>query len=81
MDNNQQFSPPVEATIIEPSMDFPNAIRKLIEGYKIARVTWNNTDYGFLDVGWLSICRNGEVFKTWAVNEGDLKGQDWTIVR
>ena len=80
--NSSTFSPPVQAPTVEPNMDFPAAIRKLTEGAKIARIDWQNTDYGFLSTdGWLSIYRNGEIFAHWKVNDGDLKGTDWMIVK
>jgi hypothetical protein len=84
MDNDSSgntFSPPVQAPVVEPTMDFPTAIKKVIEGQKITRVSWNNTDYGFLGQdGFLSLYKNGETFTHWYVNDGDLKGQDWIVV-
>lgn len=60
-------------------MSFPDAIRELINGKRIARVEWHNADYGVLRDGWLTIFRNG-TFHTWSVNDGDLTNDDWIIL-
>jgi len=66
--------------VIKPrTMDFPDAIREIISGKKVARVSWANDDYGCMKDGWLTIYRNNK-FNTWLVNDGDTDGQDWVIV-
>lgn len=60
------------------TMDFPDALRQLMIGKKIARVSWGNADYGFLLNDWLTIFHNGKEH-TWLVSQGDLEGQDWVI--
>jgi hypothetical protein len=59
--------------------DFPEAMKKIIEGKKVARVEWNNTDYCFLNGEWLSIHRNNNDY-IWKVNDGDMNGVDWFMV-
>jgi len=62
------------------TMDFPDAIRELINGRKIRREAWGDPrDYGLLKNGWLTILR-GDKFHTWSVNDGDLEAQDWVVV-
>jgi len=61
------------------TMDFPDAIREIMNGKKLARVEWGNNDYGFLKGEWLSIFTKGKFF-TWNVSLGDMEGQDWIIV-
>ena len=61
------------------TMDFPDAIRELIAGKRIARIEWHNADYGVLRNGWLTIFRNG-TFHTWTVNDGDLTSIDWQVL-
>ena len=61
------------------TMDFPDAMRKVIEGKKIARVEWGNKDHGLLKGEWLSIFTKNE-FHTWLVSQGDLEGNDWIIL-
>lgn len=76
-----KFSPPVvDAEIISNGLNFPAAIAEVIKGNKVARKEWNNTDYGLVKEGWLSIRRNGEFF-TWKVNDGDLQAEDWFVVK
>ena len=60
------------------TMDFYEALKKVIEGKKIARESWNNGDYCLMKDGFLSIYTKGD-FHTWSVNDGDMEGKDWTI--
>lgn len=69
---------PVEMNKPE-TMDFPDAIRQLINGKRIARVEWHNADYGVLRNGWLTIFRDG-TFHTWLVNDGDLMADDFIVL-
>lgn len=62
------------------TMDFPDAMREIIKGNKIARLSWANGDYCLLKDGWLTIFTKNE-FHTWSVNDGDMEGQDWVIVK
>ena len=61
------------------SMDFSQAIRKVIDGEKITRLEWNNKDYGVLRNGILTLYINGE-FHSWIISEGDLLAIDWMVV-
>lgn len=67
----------------EPSkartMDFIDAIRQIMQGKYVKRVSWGNNDYCLMKDGWLSIYTKGE-FHSWTVNDGDMEGQDWIIV-
>ena len=58
------------------TMDFPNAMRQVIAGKKVKRMSWSDDDYGFLKDEWLSIRTKG-AFHTWLVSAGDLEGNDW----
>ena len=62
------------------TMDFPDAIRQIMDGKKIARMSWNNTDYCFMKDEWLTIFREGK-FHTLLVSQGDLEGNDWYVVK
>jgi hypothetical protein len=63
------------------TMDFPDAIREIMRGKKVARVEWGNQDYCFLKDEWLGIFRNGKFFTHWQVSEGDMTGNDWIIIQ
>lgn len=71
--------PPQKPTLAPRTMDFPDAIRQIMTGKKISRVSWGNTDYGLLKDGWLTIWRKDK-FSTWLVSDGDIDGNDWIIV-
>lgn len=61
------------------TMSFPDGMKEILKGNKIARVSWGNTDYCLLREGWLTIYTKGD-FHTWTINDGDMEGEDWTIV-
>jgi hypothetical protein len=63
------------------TMDFPDAIREVIKGNKIARVEWGNEDYGFLKDESLGIFTKGRFFTYWNVSQGDMEAQDWIVVK
>ena len=61
-------------------MTFPEAIKELTLGSKIARMSWKpNGSYGLLKDGNVQIFLNG-IFHNWIINDGDLLGTDWVVV-
>lgn len=63
------------------TMDFPSAIREITNGKKVRRVSWpTESDHGLLKDGWLIIHTKGAYHK-WLVNDGDLEGEDYIIVK
>lgn len=61
-------------------LTFPEAIKSLIEGKRISRVSWGDVpDYGLMKDGYLMICRNGNFFR-WVVSESDMVGVDWIVL-
>ena len=71
---------PVDTEVVEArTMDFPDAIRQIMLGRKVTRISWGNEDYGLLKEGWLTIYTKGS-FHTWTVSEGDFEGNDWVII-
>lgn len=59
------------------TMNFPDAIKEIIDGKKVRRVSWgSDKDYGFLKDGWLTIYTK-DAFHTWSVSDGDMEGEDW----
>lgn len=61
------------------TMSFPDAIRKIMEGKSVTRISWGGTDHCLLKDDWLSIYTKG-AFHTWSINDGDLFGEDWIVV-
>ena len=63
-------------------MDFPIAMREVINKKKITRVEWNSLeDYCFFNDEYLMIKRKGdEKLHQWAINDGDLLGIDWIVI-
>lgn len=72
------FTPPPDDVVLPMShtMDFPDAMKKIIEGKKVARISWGNTDYCLLKDGMLTIYTKGG-FHLWTISDGDMEGQDW----
>lgn len=62
------------------TMNFPDAIKAIIEGKKVSRISWGNDDYGFIQKEWLTIYTKGEDH-TWLVSQGDMEGNDWFILK
>ncbi len=60
------------------TMDFIDAFRKLIEGKKIARISWEGDDYCLMKDYKVSIYTKGS-FHDWIINDGDVEGSDWFI--
>jgi hypothetical protein len=60
------------------TMDFPEAMRQVLDGKKVSRVSWGNKDYGFLKDEWLSIFTK-DSFHTWLVSLGDMEAEDWIV--
>jgi len=67
--------------IVKPiEMDFPEALRVVIEGKKITKLDWENRDtYISLRGGFLSLYQDGKWHRL-LVSDGDLLGQDWVTV-
>lgn len=62
------------------TMDFYDALKRISEGKSVTRISWANKDYCFMKDGWLTIFTKNS-FHTWSVNDGDMEGQDWVIVK
>lgn len=63
-------------------MTFPEAIKKIIEGRKVTRPSWNAKDYGFISHNVLAIHRSdSDSTYSWIVNDGDLFAEDWVVVK
>jgi hypothetical protein len=69
-------NPPVQTI----GMSFPDAMRYLIAGKMIKRMSWKGElSYGLLKDGFLMIYIRGDFFK-WNVNDGDLLANDWVVI-
>ncbi len=77
----QPSSPTPGARVV---MDFPDAIRKVIQGKRITKLEWQDRDYyGLIKDGVLKIHKGGDpegVFYAWIINDGDLLGSDWIVL-
>ena len=62
------------------TMNFPDAMKEVIKGNKVTRISWANSDYCFLKGEWLTIYTKG-AFHTWLISEGDMvDAEDWIVV-
>ena len=82
MDEQSQSPVPKEAEVervIEVGMDFPSAMREVLDGKKITRKEWEDKDsYGVLENEFLMIKNKG--MHQWLVSETDLKSEDWVVI-
>ena len=85
----EEIKEPIEDQLLTPiprkqgesiTMDFIEAMKKLIEGKRISRISWANDDYCLMKDGWVTIYTKGS-FHTWTINDGDTEGSDWIIVK
>lgn len=62
-------------------MDFPAAIKKVIDGQKITRLEWKNKKYyGVLHNQFLMLHKPDSKLHAWTISEGDLWGKDWIVI-
>lgn len=62
-------------------MDFPDAVQKVIDGFKVTKLSWNDmATYVFLGEGFLRINKNDGTRPQLLVSEGDMTGTDWVVV-
>jgi hypothetical protein len=71
---------PQKNTNTPVTMDFPAAIREVINGKLITRLEWANGDYCLLQDQWLRIfTTKDQKFHDWLVSEGDMVTSDWVV--
>lgn len=64
----------------QEKLDFPDAIRAIINGSKVTKLEWGTKDiYGLLKDKRLMIHINGKD-NIWEVAEEDLLGTDWVVI-
>jgi len=62
-------------------LDFPSAIQKVIQGYKITKLEWQNQGiFVFIHDGFLKINKADGIIAQLIVSEADLVGTDWMVV-
>jgi hypothetical protein len=79
---DEVMSPPSKKeTVVEPArLKFGEALLFVVTGKKIAKLEWNNDDYGFMGKdGFLKIFRNGNEHN-WKVSDGDILGEDYVVL-
>lgn len=61
-------------------LDFLTALKYAIEGKRITKAEWNNSDiYCVMENGMLCLHKNGVVHH-WLISEGDTIGNDWSVL-
>ena len=65
---------------VEVQMNFFDALHAIVDNKRVARVDWKNTDYCLMSDGKLSIFIGGKI-RPWIVNDGDMGGRDWIIIK
>jgi len=73
---------PVPQTVKQNKVEMPfyDAVRCMIEGAKVTRVAWENSEeYGYMKDGFVMIHTKGNNHK-WIISDGDYLAIDWTLV-
>lgn len=81
--NQQNISPtPTQDAVI--MLDFPSAMKEIIEGKKVTKLEWEDENaYGILRDGFLMLYKKNEQdYKDyqWIISDGDLKGEDYIVI-
>jgi hypothetical protein len=75
------LSPKPEGKKERQLMDFPDAIRKVIEGKRITKVEWKDEGYyGWLKEFRLKLHKPDGSDNDWIISDGDLNGKDWYVL-
>jgi len=79
--NKPSLSPIPPRLKTNETMDFPNAIKEVINGKKIHKLEWEDKQsFGILKDGTLKLHKPDGKFYQWIVSEGDLVGIDWITI-
>jgi len=62
----------------ETRLDFPTALKSVIEGRMITKLEWNNKKiFGYIKDGFLMLNKEDGKDYQWVLSEADLMGVDW----
>ena len=77
----EQSQSPLPNKPDQSTMDFPAAIKEVIDGKKIHKLEWKDKEYyGWLNGNILSLHKPDTKNYQWVLNDGDLKGNDYIVV-
>lgn len=80
MENNSP-TPTKPITNSPTTMNFSEAVKKIIENHKIHKLEWKDKKYyGFLNNEILCLHKPDGNNHKWILSEGDLSGTDYVIV-
>lgn len=87
-DNNIQKENVVEAEFMTPTpqrkehesitMSFIDAMREIVNGKTVRRISWPEDDYSLLKDGWIVVHTGGKDH-SWTISDGDIEGEDWIV--
>lgn len=78
MENQSPVPQVVKKNKVE--MPFYDAVRCMMEGAKVTRVGWENTEeYGYIKDGFVMIHTKGKDHR-WIISDGDYLSTDWIII-
>lgn len=72
---------PADAAVESKQMNFPDAIKRVIDGKKIHKLEWGDKEYyAFLNGRYLSLHKPDGKNYQWIINDGDLMGSDYIAI-
>jgi hypothetical protein len=78
---NTKLSTSPAPTELELTLDFPTALRAVLDGARITKLEWADEDvYGVLRDGFLMLRKKDGLYYRWTLNDGDLLGKDWVVL-
>ena len=80
MKKTKSPTPTNKKKVIKKNLTFYEALEAMLTGAKITKLEWGNEEIrGYLE-GVLKLDTQGSVTQ-WVVNDGDILGEDWIIIK
>lgn len=75
------ISPTPKRIVKTEGLNFHEAIDAIMDGGKVTKLEWGNQNiYGLLKDGFLTLHKNDNRYDWWAVNDGDILGDDYMVL-
>lgn len=72
------MSSPLPKDVKPTTLNFIEAMQKILNGEKVRRIEWPEGEYAFISDGFIKINKNG--IHAWLIGDGDYGAIDWIII-
>lgn len=70
---------PTKKVVKVQGMDFPSAIKSVMDGKTIRRLDWEEGYFGFRFGEYLSLHKPDGGVDQWIISDGDMFANDWVV--